>query len=59
MQTFISNGDSEDPEFSLKFYEAARVKSPDIRPWIYGQWEATGSGGNLSARPTGKSATAG
>jgi hypothetical protein len=43
MQTFISNGDSEDPEFSLKFYDAARVKSPDIRPWIYGQWRETGS----------------
>jgi hypothetical protein len=43
MQTFISNSDSEDPEFSLKFYNDARVKSPDIRPWIYGQWDATGS----------------
>jgi hypothetical protein len=43
MQTFISNSDSEDPEFSLKFYEDARVKSPDIRPWIYGQWDETGS----------------
>jgi hypothetical protein len=43
MQTFISNSDSEDPEFSLKFYEAARVKSPNIRPWIYGQWRETGS----------------
>jgi len=43
MQTFISNSDSEDPEFSLKFYEDARVKSPDIRPWIYGQWDSTGS----------------
>lgn len=43
MQTFISNSDSEDPEFSLKFYDDARVKSPNIRPWIYGQWEATGS----------------
>jgi hypothetical protein len=40
MQTFISNSDSEDPEFSLKFYEDARVKSPNIRPWIYGQWES-------------------
>jgi hypothetical protein len=45
MQTFISNGDSEDPEFSLKFYDAAREKSPNIRPWIYGQWDVTGSGG--------------
>jgi hypothetical protein len=44
MQTFISNSDSEDPEFSLKFYEDARVKSPDIRPWIYGQWESTAAG---------------
>jgi hypothetical protein len=43
MQTFISNSDSEDPEFSLKFYDDARVKSPNIRPWIYGQWDATGS----------------
>ena len=43
MQTFISNSDSEDPEFSLKFYDAARVNSPDIRPWIYGQWRETGS----------------
>ncbi len=46
MQTFIANGDSEDSEFSLKFYEAARVKSPNIRPWIYGQWDVTGTGGN-------------
>jgi hypothetical protein len=44
MQTFISNSDSEDPEFSLKFYEDARVKSPNIRPWIYGQWESTAAG---------------
>jgi hypothetical protein len=43
MQTFISNSDSEDPEYSLKFYNDARVNSPDIRPWIYGQWDATGS----------------
>ena len=43
MQTFISNGDSESPEFSLKFYDDARVKSPAIRPWIYGQWEDLGS----------------
>lgn len=42
MQTFISNGDSESPEFSLKFYDDARVKSPAIRPWIYGQWEDLG-----------------
>jgi hypothetical protein len=44
MQTFISNSDSEDPEFSLKFYEDARAKSPEIRPWIYGQWESTLAG---------------
>ena len=43
MQTFISNGDSQSPEFSLKFYDDARVKSPAIRPWIYGQWEDLGS----------------
>ncbi len=42
MQTFISNGDSESPEFSLKFYDDARVKNPAIRPWIYGQWEDLG-----------------
>ncbi len=42
MQTFISNGDSDSPEFSLKFYDDARVNSPNIRPWIYGQWEDIG-----------------
>ena len=52
LQTFISNGDSEDPEFSLKFYDDARVKSPDIRPWIYGQWDATGSGSKDSGSPS-------
>jgi hypothetical protein len=51
MQTFISNGDSDDPEFSLKFYDAAREKSPNIRPWIYGQWESTGSGSKDSGSP--------
>jgi hypothetical protein len=51
MQTFLQNGDSDSPEFSLKLYEKARVKSPDIRPWIYGQWTDTGSGGMESGAP--------
>jgi hypothetical protein len=58
MQTFISNSDSEDPEFSLKFYEDARVKSPEIRPWIYGQWEATAAGERDAVRLPGNYATA-
>jgi hypothetical protein len=45
LQAFIQNGDSQDPEFSLKFYNDARVKSPNIRPWIYGQWAESGTGG--------------
>jgi len=51
MQVFIDNGDSDSAEFSLKFYEAAREKSPDIRPWIYGQWTATGTGKSGSGSP--------
>lgn len=47
LQPFIQNGDSDDPAYSLRFYDLARLGgSSNVQPWIYGQWPATGTGRN-------------
>ncbi len=45
MQAFIDNGDSQDPTYSLNFYDLAKQNSPQVKPWIYAQWPVTGGGG--------------
>lgn len=35
-------------EHSLKFFEAARVHSPQLRPWLYAQWPVRSARGNWS-----------
>jgi hypothetical protein len=44
MQVFIDNGDSQTPEYSIQFYDLAKQSSPQVKPWIYGQWPVTGGG---------------
>ncbi|MBV9864975.1 MAG: carbohydrate-binding protein [Abitibacteriaceae bacterium] len=51
LQAFIDNGDSQSPEYSLKFYDLAKQSSPRVQPWIYGQWPVTGSGKPSSGTP--------
>jgi len=50
LQAFIQNGDSQDPAYSLKFYDLARQNSPPVRPWIYGQWAGLGEENPATAR---------
>lgn len=35
-------------EHSLKFFEAARQHSPELRPWLYSQWPVRSARGNWS-----------
>jgi hypothetical protein len=42
MQVFIDNGDSQSPEYSIQFYDLAKQNSPQVKPWIYGQWPISG-----------------
>jgi hypothetical protein len=44
MQVFIDNGDSQSAEYSIQFYDLAKQNSPQVKPWIYGQWPVTGGG---------------
>jgi hypothetical protein len=57
MQTFISNSDSEDPEFSLKFYDDARVKSPTFARGFTGSGMRRAATNRAPVRRSGKSAT--
>lgn len=58
LQTFIQNGDSDDPTYSLRFHDLARQSgSPDVQPWIYGQWPATGTGRKDAGAPEWELAT--
>lgn len=50
LQAFIQNGDSQDPAYSLKFYDLAKQHSPNVRPWIYAQWAGLGEETPVTAR---------